>query len=376
MLRINRKIKTFLLLAMAFLLAVMMPSMGLSTYADEAEKDLYFGEVETETQSKIETVKVTRDEFFVTGAANGEVRYNKSSAVFNMISEGTVRFQEYMVGTGTEVKKGDPIARITVELDASEIAQLQLELAIKEDDLDNYISDTKKLLDIYSRKAENSEDADEKLMARLAYDRLFDDYSKKVSSMEDEITSMVTRIELLTELLNTEYITANMDGVVSQTNWLRRGSSIGAWTYICSIIDKSDITVVVPGGSDLMRYNMPVKIYQTNGNKEIVLTGRVKTLKTTAISTNLTAEDDIIEVYGDPSDLQVNKDVVVRFDRMYVPDALTLPKTAVKSDNKGSYVNLMINGFTSKRYVVVGGTGARTCWIASGVEEGDLVAVN
>lgn len=376
MLRINRKIKNALLVALALSMALLMSSVGATAYADEAERDLYFGAVETEVNTKKETTTVLREEFYVTGAATGEIVYNNSSAVFNMISEGTVTFQEYMVGTGTEVKKGDPIVRVSVELDESEIAQLQLELSILEDDLDNYISDTKKLLKIYSDKSENGETEEEKLVAGLAYDRLYDQYSKKVSSMEDEITAKMTRIDLLTEVLNTEYITANMDGVVSQTNWLRRGSKLGMWTYICSIVDKSDITVVINGGSDLLRYNMPVKLYQTNGNQEVILTGRVTTLKTTAISTNLTAENDIIEVYGDPTGLQVNKDVVVRFDRIYVPDALTVLKSAVKSDNKGSYVNLMIDGFTSKRYVVVGGTGAQKCWIASGVEEGDIVVLN
>ena len=113
-----------------------------------------------------------------------------------------------------------------------------------------------------------------------------------------------------------------------------------------------------------------------NGGNQIELTGKVRTLKSTAISTNLTARDDIIEVYGDPTELQVNKDIVIRFDRVYVPDALTVLKTAVHTDNKGSYVNLLINGYSSKRYVVVGGTGAQKCWIASGVSEGDTVILN
>lgn len=375
MLRTDKSKKMLLCAAMVTLLAVSAP-LGQSASAEEVERDLYFAAMAEKTEIKMETTRVEREEFFVTGAATGTVYYNNSSYVFCEIPEGTVRFQEFMVGTGDMVKKGDPVAKISVEMDAGEIQELSLTRIIQEDELNNYISDTKNLLALYSSKAENGATEDERTLGSLAYKKLLDEYNSTVSKMEDRITETDTRIEMLEEIINTEYIYANMDGVIGNTNWLRRGSTLDRYAYICSIFDKSDITVAVEGGSDLLRYNMPVKIYQSNGSNEIELTGRVRTLKTTAISMNLTAKDDIIEVYGDPSGLQVNKDVVIRFDKVYVPDALTVLKSAVHTDNKGSYVNLLINGYSSKRYVVVGSTGNQKVWIASGVEEGDTVILN
>ncbi len=375
MLKTDKSKKMFLCAVMAGIMAVASPLDG-SVLAEETERDLYFAAMDEKTEVKIETAKVLKEEFFITGAANGTVVYNNSSYVFCDIPEGTVRFQEFLVGTGDMVKKGDPVAKITVELDGSEIEQLKLEKQILEDEQDNYIADTKVLLDMYSSKAENGSTEDEKNLGSLAYKRLLTEYNSKISSMEDRITEVDTRIDLLEEIINTECIYANMDGVIGNTNWLRRESTLDRYAYICSIYDKSDITVVVEGGSDLLRYNMPVKLYQSNGSNEVELTGRVRTLKSTAISLNLTARDDIIEVYGDPTGLQVNKEVVIRFDRVYVPDALTVLKTAVHTDGKGSYVNLLINGQSSKRYVVVGATGTQKAWIASGVEEGDTVILN
>lgn len=375
MLKTDRKMKIMLCVMLSAVIALSSTMTG-DVFAEEAGNDLYFGAMEEKIEQKLETTKVEQEEFFVTGAATGTVRYNNVSYVINEITEGKVRFQEFLVGTGNTVKKGDPVARISIELDNSEVELLKLNREIIEDDIDNYISDTGKLLEVYKDKAENGAGEEERKLGRLAYEKLNDEYQKKISEMEDRITETSTRIDMLEDIIGTEYIYAGMDGVIGNTNWLMRGSTIEPYTYICSIYDKSDITVVVEGGNDLLRYNMPVKLYQTNGGNQIELTGKVRTLKSTAISTNLTARDDIIEVYGDPTELQVNKDIVIRFDKVYVPDALTVLKTAVHTDNKGSYVNLLINGYSSKRYVVVGGTGAQKCWIASGVSEGDTVILN
>ena len=63
----------------------------------------------------------------------------------------------------------------------------------------------------------------------------------------------------------------------------------------------------------------------------------------------------------------------VKFDKIYVEDALVVPKNALKSDKKGQYLNVYINGFSSKRYVVVGGADSMNYWIVFGVEEGDTI---
>ena len=154
---------------------------------------------------------------------------------------------------------------------------------------------------------------------------------------------------------------------------MRKGEVLGRWSFLCTISDPTNVRVVVEGGSDLLRYNMPVKIVQSTGNRNVELTGRVVTMKSTASSVNLMARNDIIEIYGDVSNLMPGSDVSVKFDKIYVEDALIVPKTALKSDKKGQYLNVYINGFSSKRYVVVGGADSMNYWIVFGVEEGDTI---
>ena len=83
-----------------------------------------------------------------------------------------------------------------------------------------------------------------------------------------------------------------------------------------------------------------------------------------------------IEIYGDTTKLRPGNEVSVRFDKIYVEDALMVPRTAVKSDKKGSYLNVYVNGFSSKRYVVIGGADGTRNWIVSGVEEGDVIILD
>lgn len=370
--------KTLRALALLIVLVMLFTSVPVTNVvkADEEEKDLYFGALEQVEIKKINTTKVERGEFFVTGAVNGSVDYESVSYVFNTLSEGNVIFQEFCVMNGAQVKRGDPIAKITVEIDQIELLELQMKLEREEKNLDEYINDTKLLLADYKNTSENAATEEERLMGKLAYDKLSAEYSTEVYNRRKKLAEDETRIDLLEEAAATEYICADMDGYVSNLNRIRRGHTMGFYEYVCTLIDKSNIYVVVDDTSDLLRYNMPVKLSQTNGNDTIELTGRVLTIKSTSISNNLSARQDVIEVYGDPSKLGLNKDVVVRFDKIYVPDALMVSKGAVHTDNRGSYVNILVNGYSCKKYVVVGGTNSEKSWVAFGVEEGDEIIVD
>lgn len=375
MLRINN-LKRAAAVLLSIIMLVLSFSMTSTVNADEEEKDLYFGALEQTEIKKINTTRVKKGTFFVTGAVNGTVEYGSVSYVFNTLSEGEIYFEEFCVSNGTEVKRGDPIAKISVNVDEIGLEEQRMQLETAEKNLDEYISDTKLLMEQYRIKSETAETEEERRLGELAYQRLSDEYEAEVLKRKKKMAEDETRIDKLAEAVATEFIYADMDGTVSNLNRLRRGHQMNYYEYVCTIIDKSQIWITADDSSDLLRYNMPVKLSQTNGNKTIELTGRVVTLKSTSISHNLSARRDIIEVYGDPSGFSINKDVVVRFDRIYVPDALMVSKSAVHTDNRGSYVNLLINGYSCKKYVVVGGTNVEDSWVAFGVNEGDEIIVD
>ena len=367
------------LLCLALVLSLtFIPATGLSAAEDDV---LYFGALDENIAQNVKTATVEKGVFFVNGAVQAKIDFYSNQAVFMDIHEGTVRFQEYMVSEGDVVKKGDPIARVSVSVDEIEKEEVELNLEAAKNNLEEYISDTSLLLDQYKKAAQTGTERDRKL-AELSYERLLATFKAEKEKRESRIDEYTLRLTEIEGLEGREYIYAPVDGIVDFGSGrgfsykYRTNEVMNYWPAVCYINDPTKVRVEVSGGSDLLRYNMPVKIIQSSGTKTLELTGRVITLKSTASSVNLMANDDIIEVYGDASAFNPGKEVSVRFDKIYVEDALTVPKTAVKSDKKGSYVNVYVNGFSSKRYVVIGGADAMNNWIVSGVNEGDIVILD
>ena len=358
-----------LFLVFAFML---MPSVG--SHAD-GEDVLYFGALDESIAQNVKTASVEKGEFYVTGAVQASLEFPSQQMVFCDIREGTVRFKEFMVGQGDTVKKGDPIARISVTVDEIEKEEVELNLNAAKNNLEEYILDTRLLLNQYKVASQTGTEKERKL-AQLSYDRLEATFKSEVEKRETRIDEYTLRLDRIEELASTEFIYSPTDGVIGYMNRFRNNDVISYWPPLCVINDPTKVRVVVEGGSDLLRYNMPVKVVQTVNGKSVELTGRVITLKSAASSVNLMAQSDIVEVYGDTTKLRPGSEVSVRFDKIYVDDALMVPRTAVKSDKKGNYVNVYVNGFSSKRYVVIGGADGTRNWVVSGVEEGDVLILD
>ena len=364
--RVNGK---FVRRAACFLAAAAL-CIPLTVNGKAADSDtLYFGALEEKVAQNVNTTTVTKGEFFVTGAVQGSLDFSSNQYVTCDVTEGVVHFQEMLVSQGDTVKKGDPIASIYVTVDEIEKEEVQRNLDAARKNLDEYKADTRLLLNQYKKSLNQGSDRDRRL-AQISYDRLYESYKNELSKREEKIDGYVIRLAEIESIENTKTPT---DGVIGFTNRMRKGEVMGRWSFLCTISDPTNVRVVVEGGSDLLRYNMPVKIVQSTGNRNVELTGRVVTMKSTASSVNLMARNDIIEIYGDVSTLMPGADVSVKFDKIYVEDALIVPKTALKSDKKGQYLNVYINGFSSKRYVVVGGADSMNYWIVFGVEEGDTI---
>jgi len=372
MLRADKKV--FKKLAYLLLVGAAVLPLSLNPVRSYAagENELYFDALDEKQTVNISTTTVKKGVFFISGAVPATLDYPNNTVVFSDINEGTVYCTEILVGQGDTVKKGDPIVFVRVEVDAIEREEVEMNLSAAENNLNDYISDTKLLLDQYSKASKQGSISDMR-MASLSYDRLLKEFKEEVDRREEVIEQYELRLAKMDELAETTVIKSPADGTIGYMNRMRKGEVIQRRGFLCVINDPSEVSVVVEGGSELLRYNMPVKVVQSNGSSSVELTGRVLTMKTTANSVNLMANNDIIEVYGDTSKLQPDREVSIKFDKIYVEDAMLIAKSALKSDKSGNYVNILVNGTASKRYVVVGGTDGTKCWIVSGIGEDDII---
>ena len=367
------RVKTSLIKKTVCALMVIALSVPMVVTGHAADDDvLYFGALDESIAQNVKTTVVEKGTFFTSGLVQGNLDFTSNQWVFSDISEGTVTFQSFVISQGSIVKKGDPLVEVKVTVDEVEKEEVEMNLAAAKRNLEEYVADTKLLLSQYKAATETGSESDRQL-AELSYTRLLKTFNDEVENREAKIDNYTLRLDEIEDLENTKYINAPSDGIIGYLGRFRKGEVITGWSFLCIINDPEKVRVVVEGGSDTLRYNMPVKIIQRTGNRNVELTGRVLTMKSTASSVNLIARDDIIEIYGDKSKLMPGSQVTIKFDKTYVEDAVMVKKSAIKTDKKGSYVNVFVNGFSTKRYVIIGGSDADRSWIISGVDEGDIV---
>lgn len=365
----------------AVLLSLIMIGMTLVPVnaAEESfrpdDEDLYLAALSEDSEIVVNTYLVGKEDFCLTGATKAEIEYGGMQYVTGGTSAGKAKFVEYLVSAGQNVKKGDPIARISVTVDEYMITNATLTLKKLEDSLVSYRKSTEELLDEYYEIARTTSDDGEKQTAELLYERLLKTYNTEVSKREAEISK---QLSVLVEYENQEgeqVIESPCSGVIGMTGRQKPGDNVGSSDLFAIVYDIGDFRIVVKGGSEYLRYNQEVRITQNQGNETIEIPGRVTTCKSSALSNGLVSNNDYIEITGDPSLLFVNKEVVIRSDYVLMEDVIVIPTEALGQDKTGYYVYLYENGMSIKRYISVAKTGTDVSWIAQGLNEGDLIVI-
>lgn len=373
----NDRFKRICSLALTLLLigTMLVPSFAAEDSFRPDDEDLYLEALSEEAPDTVNTYVVGKKDFSLLGASKAEIEYGGVQYVVGGVSQGKAKFEEYLVSAGKTIKKGDPIARISVTVDDYAITNANLNLAKLEESLESYKAATGELLDEYEEIAKNSSDPNERLTAQLLYDRLLATYNTEVSKREAAISKQMSVVVEYENLEGDQYITSPCSGVVGMIGRQKKGDNVGSNDMFAIVYDIGDIRLIIKGGSEYLRYNQVVSIVQTQGNETIEVEGRVTTCKSPALANGLVSYDDYVEITGDATRLYVNKDVVVRSKYVLMEDVIVIPSDAIGTDKVGSFVYLYENGVAIKKYITVAKVGTDEAWIASGLNEGDLIVI-
>lgn len=369
MLRINK------LRAAIAVLAVILLTVGETPVMALENEDLYFDALEETYTVKVDTTKVTRGDFYVNSSCKAYLNYDNVYYCYNEITYGKVTFEQFLVNSGYYVNKGDPIATVNVEVEATDLSELLNKIDLKEKNLEEYDDANNALLMEYDRIANGSGSAEEKRTAKLLHDRLEVTYSKERKNRERELDDLYNRYNNYESVNSQETITAPGTGYVVNINRYRRGDTLNGYSYLCAIVDPEYVRVFVYGGNDLLRYNMDVTVTQGSGASMVSAPGVVTTNRSTTLSTSLVGNDDVIVFTGDCSQFDIGQEVIVKFRSVDMKNVLTVSKKAVYTDDKGSYVFLYKDGFSQKQYILTGGANSESVYVVDGLSEGDNVVI-
>lgn len=368
-------LRTDLLKTCALLLAVLIFAGSVTPVGAMESEELYFDALGETYTANVETTKVVKDDFFINSSCKAYLDYQNVYYCFNEITYGNVTFGSFLVNNGSYVTKGKPIAEVRVDAETIDLEELMNTITLKEESYAEYSETNNALLREYDRISKESASAEERRTAKLLYDRLEVAFKREKDQRENELDSLYNTYNNYESIEPVTQITAPGDGYVYNMNRFRSGDRLSGYTYLCAIVDPSEVRVVVSGGSDMLRYGMEVSVTQGSGAKTVSVPGIVTTNKSTTLSASLIGYDDVIMLQGDPSVFDVSQDVLIKFKSVDMKNVLTVSKRAVYEDTKGKFVYLYRNGQSIKQYVLVGGTNPDTVYIVDGLNEGDTVVI-
>ena len=377
----SRKISVY---SVFLILLLLVPVWLFGCSADdrtEGEALLWTPETNTSSQNKnANLVEVSTGTVSRVVSGEGILVYPKNETItcdFN-----NARLVSVNVKKGETVKKGDIIAKFTIEYNESDLTSLESELsifekqhkagllsykngvAIAESQLRDIRMSMKKSIGLSEDpgcKSGNTTQESKGYTGFYEYEN-----SRKIRSLERSIEDFKQRIE-------DDTVYAPFDGIIGNIDYLPVGNII---TLVLLFATCMQLTLWIATNSDIsngMRYNAPAEI-EISVPKE-TYSGRIITAPD--VFGNHTGR--VVIIPDSPIEIDTNnrlRRITVKASRYSLENVLTLPSKVIYNEDGKRFVYLYEDGFSKKRYVTLGLSALNTVQILDGLSEGQWVVAN
>lgn len=270
----------------------------------------------------------------------------------NTISEGTVYFVEYQVGQYQQVKEGDVIASIRVEIDDIQLKEYETRLGRLNE----------RLQDLIEQGEESQKSA--------------------IKEQRKSIEELEERIAQLRGAADAVEIRAPRSGVILSLFSYEEGDLIPEDAQLAEIAEVDDIYIIVREAGETALYGEEDIRVQYNvrgvGGRETF--GRVVSMSADGLSGSLASEYALVKVPFEAamemlqavmeSDI-FNSSVNVTLTTRLVGEVILVPSAAVKNIAGQTYVMVEeADGSITARSFLSGGSGNGYYWAIDGLEEG------
>lgn len=354
------------------LLILMAAALALSGPAAAGEEDILRTEQLAPEQVNYKTTGVELGSFEkLTNTTASEyypltysIRYDNSSA----------KFLEYTVTRGTEVKKGDVLARFVITGSEAQLTTMKLNLQRLEEATADGIREREEAVAEARAALAAEKDGYEKEKKQLALRR-------KEIELEQYRYRQSYSIERQKEALNEELqrreenvLLAPVDGVITDVKLKKVDDAVSPNESLLTIASHDVLLLRVDNSSGGLRYNMKVDVVSGNNTQRTELTGRV-----------VAADDSIPEkarggvayIQLDPYDPElVLRSLKVTAPTLRLDNVLIAKRTAVTAENGKYYVTKLSDGMVQKRYIDVGMLNMNEVWFLAGVSEGETLVID
>lgn len=359
---------------------------GTTTVADvEITKGLTEGEeiivkryqIVTEREGEPVEVKVERRSFQDTESVEGAAEQEEREIQQIKFTEEKGTLQKLVVKKGDTVKAGDVVAYTKGTTKESEVLQAEMALEEAREARNQVDTDAAQQLKELNKSLKEAKEDYEKESLRLQIQSVNLQYSSGIRSANATLEKARKEYNRLYEKYTGEPVRAGISGIVKQTTEVKKGKEITSGEIICSI-EKTDKKYyrlsdwqVQPGGKIILT--------DTDGKKyDAKAIGMYRYFEVP------TDGDEYEKWYSTSMVLDKYNDESISIETMEIQklgmkDVLCIPNNAIDYDygyHRGYQGVLVKNGDSvERRQVKIGYVGweCDTCYVYSGLEEGDVV---
>ena len=283
-------------------------------------------------------------------------------------------YAETLVKRGDEVRKGDPLLRVTVLYDAVQMAELELALQRAEEAYAAGVENRREAIDELERTLAAEKDEYQRRVETLRLKKLKLQLEQYIFQQEYALEDRRTQIEKLNERHEANVVVAPSDGVVTDLTYFREGDRLYNGTTICQISSQDVMLLALRDGR--LRYGMHVTIETGVTKNRFQLTGRV--VAASDCLEGVVSEYALVEPDPWTGDEPVNwRATKVSGDIVRLENVLLISRKAV-SLNGGNYIvtKLTPEGVTQKRYIRQVLISTTDAWALQGLEPGEVVNID
>ena len=278
---------------------------------------------------------------------------------------------------GEEVKKGEPLITLTIDMDHAGIRECELQAKNANEALERARKQHNETIAELQSKMAMASYQDEKDELGLEI-QIADESFKQVMLEHDyQIEKINERRQSLTKKTGEITITAKIDGKISKIIACEEGRSIQDGEELVVVESTENTLFRIPNVTDIP-FNAEVRIVNKTSDNNIKETTGTVVASGNAVSDEVSQKDLYIDVK--------DKSIVDELNRSYVEygyysaeHVLAVPRDGVYDlETNKPYVYVIQDGVKCKREIIINKYGREQMpyiWILDGLEEGEIVSL-
>lgn len=317
------------------------------------------------------TAKLAKGECSTLSKISGFLYFPFSKWIVNPADEGSAYIKEICVEEFQQVNAGDTILTIEAVQDSVEIDRVNRRIARL----------TERISEENERKKEYEEK--NKLITDPKRKYSFRDIEKNLFTYQKELSDENRKLAKLKKYSGVIEIKAETDGIISDIGTLKVGDVIYPDTKILQFADMSKSYIVLKDEDGILSYGQPalVDCASSDGGR-ITVNGRVVTVSNTSLSTEMKKQWSLVAIDDESKDILSGSGLTssglwarnsydVSVNTRQMKDVVLVPKTAVLTKNRNTYVKVInSDGSVSLKGFISGGSNNDYYWVVSGLSEG------